>query len=541
MIIDLPTYNLLVSDCCPCAALPSCPPNTILCESYSVGDCGFNFFYMDATSATPLSESCKIYTRKRFDYTASEHTSQPTTIGAASGTNTHDLERSQFAEYKQIWAGPLSARICSDEVTTQFNSDGTDATKFTNGDIFESSHDVYESSSSPGNPCNGTDTFTYNNGTTSNTTVFEFDTCYLLDWEPNDAWTFVAPSTFTLDSSPAVSEGTTGTRHYTYKIEFSEQLTAEILTNELNTQVNGLTAWPGEACDSYVAASSVYEPLTGTPPLSASFLPPVCTQVFLVNKTRYKMGVPDSYQEYRRAKDTYDACILAATTPEQIEACGLNPQLSSYDVHKYFAIQWDTVFFPTTWDAWNDYYLNYQSQLNAHAKWVEDYAIWQEDHTEWVTEHAKWQTAHDAWKDSDEYRAWEIYNNATNAWYECINGGGSDCGEQPAFVPYPPNEPQEPQEPIAPIEPIVNHDDDPGPEPTPKPEFVDENLFWTWTGTIEGSIDSFYEPTFHEIPVPLTPGSTRIVNKQVKCFRAASGSPPTFVGETYNPDDYNPS
>lgn len=142
-------------------------------------------------------------------------------------------------------------------------------------------------------------------------------------------------------------------------------------------------------------------------------------------------------------------------------------------IFHYYAIQWDVVFFPKKWEEWRVLWLAWKAAVVAHDRWVID--------------HAAWVTA------------------------------GSD----------PETEPEEPAVP----------DDPTADQPEDGPVFINENLFWVWTG---GETEAEqYETDWHTIDAPTTEGESRIVNKQVKCWQSARiGVPPSPVGEIYNPADY---
>lgn len=109
--------------------------------------------------------------------------------------------------------------------------------------------------------------------------------------------------------------------------------------------------------------------------------------------------------------------------------------------------------------------------------------------------------------------AWKAAVAAKEAWDACELLTPGECGEEPT-VP-----------------------DDPGDPLAEAPVFVDENLFWEWTG---GETEAEqYEADWHVIGAPTSEGESRIVNRQVKCWQSTRlGVPPTPVGEIYNPEDY---
>lgn len=87
-------------------------------------------------------------------------------------------------------------------------------------------------------------------------------------------------------------------------------------------------------------------------------------------------------------------------------------------------------------------------------------------------------------------------------WENCEAATPGECGDEPEIP------------------------DDPGDPPSPAPSLV-ESRSWIWSGSMEDPWSDWFE-----IPMPETPGETRVVNMLVKCFRdTRRGVKPTAHGE----------
>lgn len=270
-------------------------------------------------------------------------------------------------------------------------------------------------------------------------------------------------------------------------------------------------AWPG--CDSAWFSSVISPP--------GHSIPAGITVHATARKGRYQVGVPSGYMAHRLW------LVCEAETPGE---CGPEPQ-----IFKYFAMQWDMVFFPATWDAWRTLKEAYKAAVEAHAEWVIAHAAWVIAHAEWVIAYAEWEQAWDDYM--EDYDEWLAAVWLQIAWNECEIFTPGECGPAPEEPGEPPEEPgAAPEEPIEPEEPPAPPAD-PGPQPDDRPVFVDENLFWEWTG---GETEASQYSGWYEVEAPETAGEVRMVNRQVKCWRSAKfGAPPTYYGEIYNPADYD--
>jgi len=189
---------------------------------------------------------------------------------------------------------------------------------------------------------------------------------------------------------------------------------------------------------------------------------------------RYKIGIPTAYMAHRLWIDEHAAWVIAHA---RWVTCGSDPETEPAEpaepqIFHYFKSQWDTVKLPAVWEVWRIIY----------DAWVDATAL----HAAWVIEHAAW----------------------------------VDAGSDPET---------EPVEPVVPPDPTAD-------QPAERPEFIDENLTWTWTG---GETEAAQYSAWYELAVPTTEARVIICNRQNWCYQAvALGVPPTVQGEVYNPDDY---
>ena len=190
------------------------------------------------------------------------------------------------------------------------------------------------------------------------------------------------------------------------------------------------------------------------------------------NKWRYKMGVPLKYQAHRLWEIAHAEWL--ACEADTPGECG--PEPVEPQIFHYFAKQWDVVKFWKVWENWRIRWDAWVLATAAHEQWVIDKA----------------------------------------AWDACELTTPGECGP-------------EPEEPTVPADPT----DD---QPAERPEFIDENLTWTWTGGETEALQ--YETDWHEYDAPTGEWEIRIVNQQEWCYQSEKGVPPTYRGEIYNPDDY---
>lgn len=192
-------------------------------------------------------------------------------------------------------------------------------------------------------------------------------------------------------------------------------------------------------------------------------------------KVRYKRGIPLKYQAHRLWIIAHAEWVIAHAA---WVAAGSDPETEPIEpvepqIFHYYAEQWDVVKFPKKWEAWRVLWFAWKAAVKAHD--------------DWDVAHAAWVAA------------------------------GSPAGSEPV-------------EPTVPPDPTAD-------QPAERPTFIDENLFWEWTGG--ETLESQYEATWRTIDAPASEAQIRIVNSQVKCFKSTrTGVPPTPFGEIYNPDDY---
>ena len=189
---------------------------------------------------------------------------------------------------------------------------------------------------------------------------------------------------------------------------------------------------------------------------------------------RYKVGIPLFMQAHRLWIIAHAAWVIAQARWVSCGSVGDAPaEPPEPQIYHYFARQWDIVRFPRVWDAWRILFDAWTDAVAAHAAWV--------------IAHAAWVLA------------------------------GSDPET-------------EPEEPIVPADPSAD-------QPDERPEIIDENLFFEWTGGED--LEDQYEAEWHEHEAPSDESRIRMVNVMTKCMQdEARGVPPTFHGETYDPDDY---
>lgn len=107
--------------------------------------------------------------------------------------------------------------------------------------------------------------------------------------------------------------------------------------------------------------------------------------------------------------------------------------------------------------------------------------------------------------------AWRILKDAYDAavaehaaWEACEIATPGECGAEPVIPA------------------------DPGEPPSPAPSLV-ASRSWTWSGSMENPWSAWFE-----IPLPSSPGETRLVNMMVRCFSDSQrGVKPTAHGETH--------
>jgi len=204
----------------------------------------------------------------------------------------------------------------------------------------------------------------------------------------------------------------------------------------------------------------------------------------------------------------------------------------------YYEAQWDEMFMPAAWDAWNTINLAYIARVKLrtqmttdHAAALVQYDIDLAQYNEDVVTYAALYNAYEA-----EYSVYLIlvdeYIQAYYAWedwYYCEMWDPGNCGNEPSVPPYP-------EAPIAPVEPTPPAEvpplvlppllPEPGEEPAERPMLIAAR-HWLWEGDEEAQYSDWYEL----LPLPAL-GSLRIVNVLVKCYRYARvGVAPTLIGE----------
>jgi len=233
------------------------------------------------------------------------------------------------------------------------------------------------------------------------------------------------------------------------------------------------------------------------------------TAIGTVGKARYRFGVPAGFSTEAVPRSYYEA-------------------------------QWDEVFFPEEWDAWNTLRLAYLARIAEREALTADYeaalVAYAADMAQYAVDVAAYPGLLAAYEAAmlDYYDLVDAYMVAVYAyedWYWCELYTPGECGEEPTIPEWPvePTAPVEPVEPAAPVEPTLPPLlPDPGAEPAPIPSLIGSRS-WLWGGDMEDPWSEWFV-----LPLLTAPGEIRVVNLRIKCYKSTRlGVVPTAIGEVY--------
>ena len=296
-IPDLAEWNLRLELGGSPEVLPDHPEPRVEWESVEIPACGYTLPEHD--DVTPEEAATK-YRTKRDSYTFHQTDTQPTVIGFVEWEGSQSQTETTEVLREYYYDGAVSA--CSERIkTTSFDSSSGGEWTSPDGLSTTGNTFLYSSSSGPG-PCSGGGTGRayalgpyWGSGAFDTTTPLVYDYCPTVTLTPDNTWSY-AGLVFSLNTTSTPSEFVTVTENSTveYVAVTAADLIADLGALTLPDDANGTT--PGSAL------------------LSDPDFPEVLTGA---RKASFRVGVPDGYAK------------------------------------PYFRAEWDIVFYPTAWLAWD--------------------------------------------------------------------------------------------------------------------------------------------------------------------------------------------
>lgn len=317
MIISTITEaNLVASDCCPCATLPTCPAPRKECESITLYPCGWTLAELISPEEfTGLPDSTIHFRYRTRTDRVTESGSGIYEIDPSTGAyTTRELERDDATTVTQTYGisscvGIFTTTNYSFEDLLGYNASNT---------LLSKNESTTSTTSSTAVACDGTTSYISIDYTVSppDTTSgsFQNTVCNDVALDPELDWvlsgtTLSKTETVTFDP-PATYSATSE-----YSVSLSDPVTVEDMKADIDNRL-----FPEDVNSQYCTSILQLDPLSPTQPS-------------LIRRARYRFAVPEDYTRTR------------------------------------WEMQWDEVFFPKAWEDWLALKTAYDAAVAAHTAW----------------------------------------------------------------------------------------------------------------------------------------------------------------------------